>query len=685
MFDSLSERLGGVLDRLTRRGALTEADVDAALREVRRALLEADVALDVVRTFTEQVKTHAVGVEVIKSVTPGQLVVKIVHDQLVQTLGDHAEPIDLNAPAPVPIMMVGLQGSGKTTTTAKLAKRLAEQGKRKVLMASLDVRRPAAMEQLAVLGRQVGVETLPIVEGQQPAQIAQRALQAGRLGGYDVVLLDTAGRTTLDEPMMAEAAEVKRTANPHEVLLVADSLTGQDAVNLARAFDERVGLTGIVLTRVDGDGRGGAALSMRAVTGKPIKLMGTGEKLDALEDFHPSRVADRILGMGDIVSLVEKAAATIDAEKAARVAERMRKGAFDLTDLREQLMQMRQMGGMAGLMGMLPGVAKMKNQLASANLDERVLKRQVAIIDSMTPKERRSPDILKASRKKRIAAGSGTKVEDINRMLKMHRTMADVMKAMGGAKRGPMAGLANMLGFGGGMPSAEEMAKLAEKMPGGLPPGLPGASGLPPTMPGLPPQFPGGLPGLGGPSRQASADFPAPGKRSDHTARITNRTLSKGSTMSLKIRLARAGTKKRPVYHIVIADSRSPRDGRFIERLGYFNPLLPKEKTERLKLDLEKVKAWLAKGALPTDRVLRFLDEAGVMKREKRNNPTRAIPRKERKAHGGSQGRKAAAAAKAAAAGRTGEADCARLPGSRTWRSASASPRSAPRTARAAR
>jgi len=502
MFESLSEKLGGILDRLTRRGALGEADVDAALREVRRALLEADVALDVVRAFSDQVRRHAVGVEVVKSVTPGQLVVKIVHDQLIETLGATAEPIDLNAPAPVAIMMVGLQGSGKTTTTAKLAKRLTEQGKQKVLMASLDVRRPAAMEQLAVLGRQVGVETLPIVEGQAPAQIAQRALQAGRLGSYDVVLLDTAGRTTLDDAMMEEAAAVKRTANPHEVLLVADSLTGQDAVNLARAFNERVGLTGIVLTRIDGDGRGGAALSMRAVTGKPIKLMGTGEKLDALEDFHPGRIADRILGMGDIVSLVEKAAATIDAEKAARTAERMRKGAFDLNDLREQLMQMQQMGGMSGLMGMLPGVAKMKNQMAVANLDDGLLKRQVAIIGSMTPQERRHPDVLKASRKKRIASGSGTKVEDINRMLKMHRTMADVMKAMGGGKRGPMAGIANMMGFGGGgMPSPEQMQQLAQKMPGGMPPGAPGAPGLPPTMPNLPPKFPGapgGLPGLGG-------------------------------------------------------------------------------------------------------------------------------------------------------------------------------------------
>jgi signal recognition particle subunit SRP54 len=493
LFDSLSDKLSGILDRLTRRGALSEADVDAALREVRRALLEADVALDAARSFVEQVKKRAIGVDVIKSVTPGQMVVKIVHDELIATLGSDAQPIDLNAPAPVAIMMVGLQGSGKTTTTAKIAKRLTERDNKKVLMASLDTRRPAAMEQLAVLGTQVSVETLPIVAGQTPVQIASRAMQAGRLGGYDVVLLDTAGRITLDEALMGEVAEVKRAANPHEILLVADSLTGQDAVNLARSFDERVGLTGIVLTRIDGDGRGGAALSMRAVTGKPIKLMGTGERMDALEDFHPSRIADRILGMGDIVSLVEKAAANIDREKMLRTAERMRKGAFDLTDMREQLGQMQNLGGIGGLMGMMPGVAKLKNQMAERNLDENILKRQMAIIDSMTPRERKNPDILKASRKKRIAAGAGSKVEEVNKLLKMHRNMADVMKAMGGGKaRGPMAGLAQMMGFGGGMPSPEEMAKMAEKMPGGAP----GAGGLPPGMPGLPPKFPG-LPGLG--------------------------------------------------------------------------------------------------------------------------------------------------------------------------------------------
>jgi len=326
-------------------------------------------------------------------------------------------------------------------------------------------------------------------------QIARRALEAGRLGGYDVVLLDTAGRLTLDDAMMAEAADVKRAAAPHEVLLVADALTGQDAVNLARSFDERVGLTGIVLTRLDGDGRGGAALSMRAVTGKPIKLVGIGEKLDALDDFHPARIADRILGMGDIVSLVEKAAATIDAERAQRVAEKMRRGAFDLADLREQFVQMQQLGGISGLMGMLPGIAKMKKQLSNAQLDERLIKRQVAIIDSMTPRERRHPDLLKASRKKRVAAGSGVKVEEINRLLKLHRGMADMMKAMGSAKRGPMAGLANMLGLGAGMPSPQELASLAEKVPGGLP-NLPPTAG--PPLPGLPPGFPGGVPGLGG-------------------------------------------------------------------------------------------------------------------------------------------------------------------------------------------
>jgi signal recognition particle subunit SRP54 len=509
VFDNLSEKLGGILDRLTRRGALTEADVDAAMREVRRALLEADVALDVVREFTDKVREQAIGATVVKSVTPGQMVVKIVHDQLVATLGADSQSIDLNAPAPVAIMMVGLQGSGKTTTTAKLARRLTQRDKRKVLMASLDVRRPAAMEQLAVLGRDVGVDTLPIVAGQMPTQIATRALQAARLGGYDVVLLDTAGRTTLDEEMMLEAAQVKAAGQPHEVLLVADSLTGQDAVNVARAFNERVGLTGIVLTRVDGDGRGGAALSMRAVTGRPIKLIGTGEKTDALEDFHPDRIAGRILGMGDVVSLVEKAAANIDAEKAARTAEKMRKGQFDLADLRDQLLQMQNMGGLGGLLGLMPGIAKMKNQIAAANLDDKVVKRQVAIIDSMTRAERKNPDILKASRKKRIAAGAGVKVEEINKLLKMHRTMADMMKAMGGGKRGPMAGLAQAMGLGGGMPSPDQLKAMAEKMPGGMP----GMPSLPKDFPGGSPSGLPGLPGLGKPTLPGLGGFPGFGKK----------------------------------------------------------------------------------------------------------------------------------------------------------------------------
>ncbi len=499
MFEGLSEKLSNILDGLTRRGTLSEEDVAVALREVRRALLEADVALDVARSFVDKVRARAVGANVVKSVTPGQMVVKIVNDVLIETLGSDAQPIDFDAPAPVAIMMVGLQGAGKTTTTAKIAKRLAERLKRKVLMASLDVKRPAAQEQLAVLGRQVGVETLPVIAGQTPVQIARRAEEAARLQGYDVVLLDTAGRTHIDEALMAEMVEIKRAAGPHEILLVADSLTGQDAVNLAKNFDDRVGITGIVLTRVEGDGRGGAALSMRAVTGKPIKLLGVGEKMDALEDFHPDRIANRILGMGDIVSLVEKAAQTIDAQKAQKIAEKMRKGKFDLEDLADQLAQVEKIGGLGGVMGMLPGIAKMKDQIASANLDDRVVKRQRAIILSMTPVERRNPDILKASRKKRIAAGSGTRVEDVNRLLKQHRQMADMMKQLGSAKRGPLSQMASAFGLGGGMPvpSPEELAALQKQMGQGA-----GAPSQLPEMPtglfGNAPKLPGGLPGLGG-------------------------------------------------------------------------------------------------------------------------------------------------------------------------------------------
>ena len=513
MFDSLQDRLGSILNGLTGRGALSDKDVSAALREVRRALLEADVSLEVVRGFTDRVREKAVGAEILKSIKPGQMVVKIVHDELVATLGETQVPIDLNAPAPVVVMMVGLQGSGKTTTSGKIAKRLTERQGKKVLMASLDTRRPAAQEQLKILGEQTGVATLPIIAGQGPVEIAGRAEQAARLGGYDVVILDTAGRTHIDEPLMVEMADIKAKTKPHEILLVADSLTGQDAVNLARSFDERVGITGIVLTRVDGDGRGGAALSMRAVTGKPIKLIGVGEKMDALEDFHPSRIADRILGMGDIVSLVEKAAENIDAEKAAAMAKKMQSGKFDLNDLADQIGQMQKMGGMGGMMGLMPGMGKMKGQMAAAGLDDKMLKRQLAIISSMTAKERANPDLLKHSRKKRIAAGSGTNAADINKLLKMHRQMADMMKSMGkGGKGGMMqkmmGGLAGKMGLpGGGMPGGmpdlskmdpkelEALAKAAQSgggmpgMPKGLPPGF-GGGGMPGGFPGLP-----GLPG----------------------------------------------------------------------------------------------------------------------------------------------------------------------------------------------
>jgi signal recognition particle subunit SRP54 len=512
MFEGLGQKLAGIFDTLTRRGALSEEDVNVAMREVRRALLEADVALDVVRQFIDKARERAIGADVLKSVTPGQMVIKIVNDVLIDILGADAQPINLEAVPPVAIMMVGLQGAGKTTTSAKIAKRLSERMKRKVLMASLDVKRPAAQEQLAVLGRQIGIDTLPIIAGQSPLDIARRAEETARLQGYDVVLLDTAGRTHIDKPLMAEMAEIKKVARPHEILLVADALTGQDAVNLAQNFDQRVGITGIVLTRTDGDGRGGAALSMRAVTGKPIKLIGTGEKIDDLDDFHPARIAQRILGMGDIVSLVEKAAQTIDAEKAQRIAANMRKGKFDLDDMAEQLAQVEKIGGLGGILGMLPGVAKIKDQIASAHLDDKVIKRQRAIILSMTPKERRNPDILKASRKKRIAAGSGTRVEDVNRLLKQHRAMADMMKSMGGAKRGPMSQMANMFGLGGGMPSPEQIADMQKQM-GGAAPSLPDAP--PPSALGTPssltaPPFSGlgGLSGLGSKLPGLGGGFP---------------------------------------------------------------------------------------------------------------------------------------------------------------------------------
>jgi signal recognition particle subunit SRP54 len=432
MFDSLSNRLGDVFDRLRRHGVLTDDDIAAAMREIRVALLEADVALPVVRDFVATVREKAQGQEVVRSVTPAQMMVKIVHDHLVEVLGGEARPegLDLNAPPPVVILLVGLQGSGKTTTAAKIALRLKSRNRKKVLMASLDVQRPAAQQQLAVLGKQVGVATLPIVAGEKPVAITRRALASGRSEGYDVVILDTAGRLHVNEELMLEVAAVREAANPHETLLVADAMTGQDAVNVAKAFGERAGLTGIVLTRVDGDARGGAALSMRAITGKPIVLIGTGEKIEALETFHPERIAGRILGMGDVVSLVEKAAETADEAEAEKLAAKMAKGSFDLDDLAAQLRQIRRMGGMGGMLGMLPGIGKVKKQLAEANIDESILKRQEAIISSMTKGERKNPKLLNASRRRRIAGGSGTSVPEINRLLKQYQDLADMMKKM---------------------------------------------------------------------------------------------------------------------------------------------------------------------------------------------------------------------------------------------------------------
>jgi signal recognition particle subunit SRP54 len=428
MFESLSGRLNDVFDRLKRRGALREADVEAALRDIRVALLEADVALPVVKDFIAAIRERAVGHEVLRSVTPGQMVVKIVHDHLVDLLGRETSELSLSGPPPRVFLMVGLQGSGKTTTSAKIAYRLRTRERRRALLASLDVQRPAAQEQLAVLADQAGVASLPIVPGQTPVAIAERALETATRSGDDVVILDTAGRLHIDEALMAELEAVRDRVRPHETLLVADALTGQDAVNLARTFHERVGLSGIVLTRIDGDGRGGAALSMRAVTGQPIKLVGVGEKLDALEAFHPDRMASRILGMGDVVSLVERVAETVDREEAEQLAAKMKKGSFDLDDLATQLQQMRKMGGMSGILGMLPGVGKIKQQLSEAQIDDRMIARQLAIISSMTPKERRNPQILHASRKRRIAAGSGTAVPEVNRLLKQYQQMQTMMK-----------------------------------------------------------------------------------------------------------------------------------------------------------------------------------------------------------------------------------------------------------------
>jgi signal recognition particle subunit SRP54 len=485
MFETLSERLGGVFDRLRGRGALSESDVRAAMREVRIALLEADVALPVVRDFVDKITEQAVGAQVLRSVTPGQQVVKIVHDALVEMLGAQASELALDVTPPAIMMLVGLQGSGKTTTTAKLAKRLAERDRKKVLMASLDVNRPAAQQQLATLGEQVKVATLPIVQGQPPVEIAKRALNAAKLQGFDVLMLDTAGRLHVDQALMDEMKAVADVAQPQEILLVVDSLTGQDAVNVAQSFSAQVPLTGVILTRMDGDARGGAALSMRAVTQKPIKFAGTGEKMDGLEAFHPQRVAGRILGMGDVVSLVEKAAESIQVEDAERMAARMAKGQFDMDDLRAQLAQMRRMGGLGALAGMIPGMKAAKQAMASGAVDEKILLRMDAMISSMTPKERVKPELINAKRKIRVANGSGTTVQDVNKLLKMHQEMANAMKKI--KKMGGLKGLAAMFGKGGG----------AGGLPGGMgdmlkPPagGLPGLGGGMPSVPGnLPPGF----------------------------------------------------------------------------------------------------------------------------------------------------------------------------------------------------
>ncbi|WP_422058092.1 signal recognition particle protein [Sphingomonas sp.] len=486
MFDSLSERLGGVFDRLKGRGALTEADVRTAMREVRIALLEADVALPVARQFVDKVTEEAVGQQVLRSVTPGQQVVKIVNDALVAMLGPDTAELQIDVTPPAVIMMVGLQGSGKTTTTAKLARLLKKQGK-KVMMASLDVNRPAAQEQLAVLGTQIEVATLPIVAGQQPVDIGRRAIQAAKLQGFDVLMLDTAGRLHVDQQLMDEMKAVADISRPQEILLVVDSLTGQDAVNVAQNFSDQVPLTGVVLTRMDGDARGGAALSMRAVTGKPIKFAGIGEKLDQIEPFHPSRVAGRILGMGDVVSLVEKAAQAIEQEDAEKMAARLAKGQFDMNDLRGQLAQMRRMGGLGALAGMIPGMKKAQGAVEQAGGD-KILLRMDAIITSMTIKERAKPELINAKRKIRIAKGSGTTVQDVNKLLKMHQEMSTAMKRlkkMGGLKgmlgmlgKGGMGGLGNALG-GPGM--GDMMGKLGG--PGGGLPGLPGGDGnIPPEL-----------------------------------------------------------------------------------------------------------------------------------------------------------------------------------------------------------
>jgi signal recognition particle subunit SRP54 len=452
MFGNLSDKLGGIFDRLTRRGTLSEKNIDEAMREIRIALLEADVALPVVKDFVKTVKKEALGAKVIKSVTPGQMVVKIVNDALVEMLGGESEGINLKAAPPVPVLFVGLQGSGKTTSCGKLGKMLKDKHGKKVLMASLDVYRPAAQEQLAQLGLQSNVDTLEIIKEQKPVAIAERAMKEARIGGYDVVLLDTAGRLHIDEKLMEEVAQVRDVVKPTETLLVADAMTGQDAVNVSKEFNEKIGVTGIVLTRIDGDARGGAALSMKAVTGCPIKFLGVSEKLDGWEKFHPDRLASRILGMGDIVSLVENAAEKLDKEEAEKVAKNMLSGKFTLDDMLSQLQQVKKLGNLQGILAMMPGINKMQKQIANAGIDDSLFKKQEAMILSMTKKERQNPEIIKASRKVRISKGSGTSVQDINKLLKQHKQMSSMMKKM---KKTGLLGKMLGGGMGGFAPPAD--------------------------------------------------------------------------------------------------------------------------------------------------------------------------------------------------------------------------------------
>jgi signal recognition particle subunit SRP54 len=449
MFESLSNRLSGVFDKLRKKGLLTEEDINLAAREVRIALLEADVALPVVKDFIANFREKAVGAEIVRSVSPTQMVVKLVHDHLIELLEDENQELKLSTNPPTVLLMAGLQGSGKTTSSGKLAHHLKNKRNKKVLLASLDVYRPAAQTQLEVLSKQVGVSGLPIIAGQQPLDIARRALQEATRGGYDVLILDTAGRLHVDDALMEELKAVKEIVKPHETLLVADSLTGQDAVNIAKTFHEKIGVTGIILTRVDGDGRGGAALSMRHITQCPIKFVGMGEKITDLEPFFPRRVASRILDMGDVVSLVERAAEAVDKEEAEKMAAKFQKGQFDLDDLAAQLKNMRKMGGIASMMNMLPGIGKLKEQVDMSKVDERILLRQEAILSSMTAHERKNPKVLNASRKRRIAIGSGTTVQDINKLLKQHQQMETVMKQFkkGGLKSLMKGNMKDLLGM----------------------------------------------------------------------------------------------------------------------------------------------------------------------------------------------------------------------------------------------